>query len=70
MRDIQLENGRFPDVAPIGGGFGGFLWGTAGITVPWEVWQQYGDMQVLSEHYDAMVRYIDYIVDNYLYKDS
>lgn len=70
MRDIQLENGRFPDVAPIGGGFGGFLWGTAGITVPWEVWQQYGDMQVLSEHYDAMVRYINYIEENYINKDS
>ena len=34
MRDVQREDGRFPDVAPLGGGFGGLLWGSAGITVP------------------------------------
>ena len=66
MRDIQLEDGRFPDVAPIGGGFGGFMWGTAGITVPWEMWLHYGDKQVLIEHYDAMKRYMDYIEKNYI----
>ena len=66
MRDIQLENGRFPDVAPIGGGFGGFLWGTAGITIPWEIWLHYGDKQVLVEHYDAMKRYMDYVEQNYI----
>lgn len=27
MRDVQREDGRFPDVAPIGCGFGGLLWG-------------------------------------------
>lgn len=63
MRDVQREDGRFPDVAPIGCGFGGLLWGSAGITVPWEIYQQYGDKVVLSEHYDAMCRYIDYIFE-------
>ena len=70
MRDIQLENGRFPDVAPIGGGFGGFMWGTAGITVPWELWLQYGDSQILSEHYDAMKRYMDYVESEYIDRSS
>ena len=37
MRDVQLPSGRFTDVAPVGGGFGGVLWGSAGIVVPWEI---------------------------------
>lgn len=61
MRDVQREDGRFPDVAPLGGGFGGLLWGSAGITVPWEVYQQYGDKSLLAEHYEAMCRYVDYV---------
>lgn len=61
MRDVQKESGKFTDVAPIGGGFGGILWGSAGITVPWEVYQQYKDIALLEEHYDAMVAYVDYL---------
>jgi alpha-L-rhamnosidase len=61
MRDVQLPSGRFTDVAPVGGGFGGVLWGSAGITVPWEAYQQYGDAELLREHYDAMKAYADYL---------
>ncbi len=61
MRDVQKANGKFTDVAPVGGGFGGVLWGSAGITVPWEVYQQYNDIVLLEEHYDAMVDYIEYL---------
>jgi alpha-L-rhamnosidase len=62
MRDIQSENGRFPDVAPIGVGFGETLWGSAGITVPWENYLQYGDVSLLEEHYDAMKTYMNYLI--------
>jgi alpha-L-rhamnosidase len=61
MRDVQSNQGRFTDVAPIGGGFGGLLWGSAGITVPWEAYQQYGDVGLLQEHYPAMVAYMNYL---------
>lgn len=61
MRDVQRTDGRFPDIAPLGGGFGGLLWGSAGITVPWECYQQYGDKTLLAEHYDAMKRYVGYV---------
>ncbi len=61
MRDIQPENGRFTDVAPVGGGFGGTLWGSAGITVAYETYRQYGDIQLLGEHYDAMKKYINFL---------
>lgn len=63
MRDTQRENGRFPDVSPLDVGFGGILWGSAGITVPWEVYQQYNDVDMLAEHYEAMKRYIHFILN-------
>ncbi len=62
MRDTQREDGRFSDVAPVGGGFGSILWGSAGITVPWESYMQYRDTRLLAEHYDAMKAYIQYLV--------
>ncbi len=61
MRDVQTPGGRFTDVAPVGGGFGGVLWGSAGIVVPWEVYLQYGDIGLLEEHYDAMKAYMAYL---------
>ena len=66
MRDIQSEDGRFPDVAPVGGGFGGLLWGSAGITVPWESFEQYGDTALLAQHYSAMKKYISFILAHYI----
>jgi hypothetical protein len=61
MRDVQRPDGRFTDVAPLGGGFGGTLWGSAGVTAAWESYQQYGDRQLLAEHYDAMKHYASYL---------
>lgn len=61
MRDVQTPQGRFTDVAPMGGGFGGTLWGSAGITVAWETYNQYGDIQLLAEHYKAMKKYVLYL---------
>ncbi len=61
MRDVQTPKGKFTDVAPVGGGFGGVLWGSAGIVVPWETYQQYGDIALLQEHYPSMVKYMDYL---------
>jgi alpha-L-rhamnosidase len=63
MRNVQRADGRFTDVAPLGGGFGGILWGSAAITVAWESYQQYDDKDMLAEHYDAMKKYIEYILE-------
>ena len=62
MRNTQREDGRFSDVAPLGGGFGGVLWGSAGITVAWESYQQFNDKEMLAEHYDAMKAYISFLI--------
>ncbi|MCC7176253.1 MAG: family 78 glycoside hydrolase catalytic domain [Bryobacterales bacterium] len=61
MRDTQSPAGRFADIAPVGGGFGGVLWGSAGIVVPWEVYLQYNDVGLLQQHYPAMAAYLDYL---------
>lgn len=61
LKDIQAVNGRFPDVAPLGGGFGGILWGSLGVTIPWELYLQYGDLATLKENYPAMKHYADYL---------
>lgn len=61
MRDTQDAEGRFPDIAPVGGGFGGILWGAAGIVVPWETYWQYGDLALLEEHYPAMSAYMSHL---------
>lgn len=61
MRDTQSAAGRFADVAPVGGGFGGVLWGSAGIVVPWETYLQYRDTGLLALHYPAMTAYINYL---------
>ena len=61
MRDVQSTAGRFTDVAPIGGGFGGILWGSAGIVVPWETYLQYADAGLLERHYPAMAAYMNYL---------
>lgn len=70
MRDAQLPNGAYPEVAPqfcknpavhdsCGGGSTG--WADAGITVPWTLWQSYGDTDAILENYDSMVDYIDFL---------
>lgn len=62
MRDTQAASGRFGDTAPMyGEGFGGLLWGSAGIVIPWELFQQYGDPRFLEEHYPAMKAYMNYL---------
>lgn len=64
MRDVQRTDGKFLDIAPVGAGFGGLLWGSAGIIVPWQCWLQYEDSVVLEENYVAMCKYIDFVKKN------
>ena len=70
VRDLQTPEGKYPDVAPTGCGFGGLLWGSAGITMPWELYQQYSDLDMLREHYPSMKRYMEYITDKCIDKKS
>jgi len=64
VRDLQREDGRFPDIAPQDGGLGGIPWGSAGVIIPWVLYKQYGDKQVLEENYQAMCKYVQFLRNN------
>ena len=70
IRDVQMPDGRMPDVAPLGGAFGGLLWGSSGLTIPYECYRQYGDITILEENYDAMQRYMELVADKYIEKET
>ena len=70
MRDNQNINGSYFNYYPVTGqppyGFqnnntGWMGWMEAGIIVPWQVYQQFGDTKVIEQHYDSMVRYMDFL---------
>ncbi len=71
MRDNQHVDGSYFNYAPVTGnppyGYskespaGWMGWMEAGIIVPWQVYQQYGDEKILRQHYDSMVRYMNYL---------
>ena len=35
---------------------------TPGVIVPWMLWRRYGDRRLLERHWDAMERYMDYLL--------
>jgi alpha-L-rhamnosidase len=62
--DAQSPDGAYPDVAPRLGAErdGAPAWGDAGIIVPWTIYERYGDIRILERHWDAMERYLAYLV--------
>ena len=64
VRDLQREDGRFPDIAPQDSGFGGIPWGSAGVIMPWVLYRQYGEKRVLEDNYAAMCKYVNYLRNN------
>ena len=62
--DAQSPEGAYPDVAPRLGAErdGAPAWADAGIIVPWTIYQRYGDVRILERHWDAMERYLAYLV--------
>ena len=64
MRDSQSPEGAFPGVAPTaqyGDNMMRLGWADAGIIVPWTVWKQFGDTQIIDENWAAMLRFVDRI---------
>lgn len=71
VEDAQTDEGVFPDVAPrlredihfVGlGNLGGAAgWADAGIILPYTLWRVYGDLRIAERHWDAMVRWLDWI---------
>lgn len=65
IRDDQLPDGQLPDISPNDGAWANFYnapgWADAGVIIPWRVYLNYGDTSIISEQYDCIKRYIDFI---------
>ena len=71
MRDNQNIDGSYSNYYPTMGnppygssnesGAGSMGWMEAGIIVPWQVYQQFGDEGILRQHYNSMVCYMNYL---------
>lgn len=66
LRDAQTAEGAFTDVAPIVGnvGNGAAGWGDAGVTVPWALYQAYGDRQVLKDAWPSIQAWLKFLEKN------
>lgn len=66
MRDSQSAVGGFPGVAPFGQ-YGNEMmrvgWADAGVIVPWTVWKQFGDKQIIEENWAAMEFFMNHVND-------
>ena len=64
MRDSQSELGGFPGVAPYGQ-YGNEMmrlgWADAGVIVPWTIWKQFGDTEIVRQNWDAMEKFMNHI---------
>ena len=66
MRDSQNELGGFPGVAPYaqyGNEKMRLGWADAGIIVPWTVWKQFGDKQIIDENWESMNLFLNHIYE-------
>lgn len=68
VRDNQGDDGSYANYIPVVGfrltarrmaEVHGMV--EAGVIVPWQMYQQYGDVRILEQHYASMVAYMDYL---------
>lgn len=64
LYDWQKPNGKLPQIAPEGGTDpymksmdGSVGWADAGVIMPYVLWQQYGDIEVVKKYLPGMRRY-------------
>jgi alpha-L-rhamnosidase len=66
VTDAQSSEGSFTNVSPnmliSDRGIGAPGWGDAGVIVPYTTWLQYGDTRVIEEHWNAMQRWMNFIL--------
>jgi alpha-L-rhamnosidase len=62
VQDAQLDDGSFAHVAPnVNQGGGAVAWGDAAIICPYLMYRFYGDTRVLEQHFDHMVKGMDFL---------
>jgi len=63
IRDIQDEKGQITDTVPHiwGSRPADPAWGTAYPLIAWYMYRYYGDTRILSEHYDGLKAYVEFL---------
>lgn len=69
LRDVcaeQFSNGAVPDTVPNFWNLKGSstAWGDAITIVPWQIYKMYGDTNVLSENFESMKKWVDFITND------
>jgi alpha-L-rhamnosidase len=70
VRDDQQPDGVLPLLAPGPPGLNDYTkgaepaWSDGGIILPWTAWQKYGDLGVIEENWEAMDRFLRFVLDN------
>ena len=64
MRDTQSPQGGFPGVAPFGQYCSDEImrlgWADAGVIVPYTVWKQFGNVDIINENWTSMEKFINH----------
>ena len=69
MRDTQSPLGGFPGVAPLaqyGAEDHSMMrvgWADAGVIVPWTVWKQFGDLEIVEQNWEAMEKFMNHVTE-------
>lgn len=72
MRLLQTDGGSFPDMAPRNFGAdkdgrhgtgSNNCWGDAPVVITWNLYQQFGDIAIVEENYDALCKWVDVLAE-------
>ncbi len=61
LRDSQDKEGGYPSVAPFaqyGNETFSLGWADVGVIVPWTIWRQFGDTQIVRTNWESMKRFV------------
>ncbi len=66
IRHSQSSDGVVQETMPGFGGGGTTAnapagWSDAVVIIPWEMYNQFGDVQIIKDNYDAMKKWVDYV---------
>lgn len=66
MRDNQAPDGAGVEVSPnpFPAGYTDPIWAGTLVDLPWQLFQDYGDRDVLEASYGSMTRYVDYLTSH------
>ncbi len=77
-RHTQFKDGAIPELIPNMSGTSSdgnatktpSGWSDCIIVIPWEMYNQYGDITIIKDNYDAMKKWIDFVLTKKIYADD